>query len=134
MESKIKARSVLNANYKQIMSAFSSIYTQLEFGDTTDDNKALRLAAFYTVVFFRAVGVAPIVSNIDLYMSKNPKVLLTSDDLNLAAEILVENHIHELKVGGMINVNHSEDGGCEITLTEKGQAESKLAGKDIRLL
>lgn len=134
MESKIKARNVLNSNYKQIMSAFSSIYTQLEFGETSSEEKTPFLAAYYTVVFFNAKSIPPIVSHIDLHMSKNSHLTLTVEDKELAAEILVENHIHELKLEGFINVEMTENGLTQISLTEKGMEQSKLLGKDVRLL
>ena len=134
MEPKIEARQVLNANYKQIMSAFSSICTQLEFGETSNQDKISSIAAYYTVVFFKAKTIPPIVSHIDLYMSKNSDILLSEEDQNLAAEILVENHIHELKIEGLIEVKNNESGLHEIYLTDKGKKEAKKLGKDIRLL
>jgi hypothetical protein len=134
MGPRILARQLLNENYKQIMSAFSSIYTQLEFGDTQENQKLLQLSAYYTAVFFKVKTIPPIVSHIDMYMSQNPSVQLDEDDQSLAAEILVENHIHELKVSGLINVRTLDNGVHEITLTDKGIEQSKAAKKDIRLL
>ncbi len=134
MESRIRARTILNENYKQIMSAFSSICTQLEFGETGSQEKINTISAFYTVVFFNAKTIPPVVSHIDLYMIGNPEITLSEDDQNLAAEILVENHIHELKLSGMIEVKPSESGLYEIYLTNKGKQESKKSGKDIRII
>ena len=134
MESRIRARTILNANYKQIMSAFSSICTQLEFGETSSQEKINTIAAFYTVVFYNAKSIPPVVSHIDLYMLSNPEITLSEEDQNLAAEILVENHIHELKLSGMIEVKPSESGLYEIYLTNKGKQESKKTGKDIRII
>jgi hypothetical protein len=134
MGPRILARQLLNENYKQIMSAFSSIYTQLEFGENGTSPKLNQIAAYYTVVFFKAKTIPPIVSHIDLHMTNNPDLHLDEEDQNLAAEILVENHIHELKVDGLINVRTLENGLHEITLTEKGLSKSKAFKKDIRLL
>lgn len=134
MEHRIEARKKLNESYKQIMSAFSSIYTQLEFGDNSNEEKLTQLAAFYTVVFIKAKNIPPITSHIDLYMSKNPEMFLDEADQHLAAEIIVENHIHELKLEGFIEVKSSDSGIYEISLTDQGKCESKKKGKDIRLL
>ena len=134
MEPRIVARQHLNANYKQIMSAFSSIYTQLEFGENAAPEKIAQLASYYTVVFLKAKTIPPIVSHIDIYMSKNSELSLDEDDQNLAAEIIVENHIHELKINGLIEVKNSDQGLYEIYLTDKGKKESKKSGKDIRLI
>jgi calcineurin-like phosphoesterase family protein len=134
MESRIIARGILNENYKQIMSAFSSIYTQLEFDSQAEDSRLRQISAYYTVVFFKAKSLAPIVSHIDAYMANNSEISLTEDDQNLAAEILIENHIHELKTEGLIEVEVNENGLHVISLTEKGKIESRSKGKDIRLI
>lgn len=134
MSDKTLARSVLNKNYKQLMSAFSSIYTQLEFGDTSSSDKIPMLAAYYTVVFFKVKTVPPITVAIDLHLKQNPDFSLDDEDLDLAAEIITENHIHELKTEGMITIRQTPSGLYEIFLTDKGKSESKQKGKDIRLL
>lgn len=134
MSDKTVARSILNKNYKQLMSAFSSIYTQLEFGDVSSSEKIPTLAAYYTVVFFKAKTVPPITVAIDIYMKKNPEFSLDDSDLDLAAEIITENHIHELKTEGLISIKQNQSGIYEIFLTDKGKSESKQKGKDIRLL
>lgn len=134
MEPNIEARQILNANYKQLMSAFSSIYTQLEFGETGSPEKLAQIAAYYTVVFFKTKTLPPIVTHIDLYMSKNPELTLSDSEQSLASEIVVENHIHELKIEGFIEIKTNEEGLIEINLTDKGKKHSKKIGKDIRLL
>ena len=116
------------------MSAFSSICTQLEFGDTSNSEKIPMLAAYYTAVFFKAKTVPPITVAIDLYLKQNPEFSLNEEDLDLAAEIITENHIHELKTEGLISIKQNQAGVYEIFLTDKGKTESKQKGKDIRLL
>jgi|688.fasta_scaffold34124_8 hypothetical protein len=134
MEYKYIARTRLNKDYKQIMSAFSAICTQLEFGEVSNKEKIPLFASYYTLVFLKAGDIPPIVYAIDAYLAKNPEFALDENDLDLAAEIITENHIHELKTEGLITIKQSSSGVYEIFLTEKGKSDSKAQGKDIRLI
>lgn len=133
MKDYIEAKKILNANYKEIMAAFSSICTQLELpssGLTSEEVSAK--GAYYTVVWRYMLNSSPLVSAIEDHIRKNKDNQLTHLDTELAVVILTENKIHQLERAGFVIVTRTEGGVSILELTAKGKAASIKNGQDVR--
>jgi hypothetical protein len=127
------AKKILFADYKNIMSAYSLICTQIEFqeNDLSPDQISAK-AAYYTVVWRYLEGVSPMVSSIEKFIKQNLDIVLTEIDNELAIAILIESKIHDLEINGLASVVRNQDGTTVINLTDKGKEVSKRLKKDVR--
>ena len=127
------AKRVLFADYKNIMSAYSLICTQIETQEAElNAEQVSAKAAYYTVVWRYLEGVSPMVSAIDKFIKQNLDTVLSDIDSELAIAILIEIKIHDLERTGLASVTRKEDGTTVINLTEKGKEVSKKLKRDVR--
>ena len=127
------AKRVLFADYKNIMSAYSLICTQIETQEAElNAEQVSAKAAYYTVVWRYLEGVSPMVSAIDKFIKQNLDTVLSDIDSELAIAILIESKIHDLERTGLASVTRKEDGTTVINLTEKGKEVSKKLKRDVR--
>lgn len=127
------AKRILFADYKNIMSAYSLICTQIETQEETlTPEQVSAKASYYTVVWRYLEGVSPMVSAIDKFIRQNLDTVLSDIDNELAIAILIESKIHDLERAGLASVVRKEDGTTVINLTEKGKEVSKKLKRDVR--
>lgn len=127
------AKRILFADYKNIMSAYSLICTQIETQEAElNAEQVSAKAAYYTVVWRYLEGVSPMVSAIDKFIKQNLDTVLSDIDSELAIAILIESKIHDLERIGLASVTRKEDGTTVINLTEKGKEVSKKLKRDVR--
>ena len=134
MEEYNKAKKYLNENYKDVMSLYSRIYTQIEseLNDLPIESKN-GIAAYYTVLSHRYLKSNPILTKIENAIKKNLDDKLSEFDSELAIAILVESRIHELEKRGLITIKrNNETYVTEIVLTKEGRDLSERLGTDIR--
>lgn len=127
------AKKILFADYKNIMSAYSLVCTQIETQESelTPEQVSAK-AAYYTVVWRYLSGVSPMVSAIDKFIKNNLDTVLSEIDSELAIAILIESKIHDLERTGLASVIRKEDGTTVVNLTEKGKEVSKKLKRDVR--
>jgi len=127
------AKKILFADYKNIMSAYSLVCTQIETqeSDLTPEQVSAK-AAYYTVVWRYLSNVSPMVSAIDKFIKNNLDTVLSEIDSELAIAILIESKIHDLERAGLASVVRKEDGTTVVNLTEKGKEVSKKLKQDVR--
>lgn len=133
MEGYTDAKKILNADYKNIMSAYSLFCTQIETIEdkmTTDQISAK--GAYYTVIWRYLKNEPPMVSIVEKKIRQNLDTQLTHTDNELAVAILVESRIHDLERSGLVLVKRNDDGTTVINLTAKGKTMSRNIQKDIR--
>jgi predicted transcriptional regulator len=128
-----QAKAYLRDHYNDIMSLYSTIFTQIESekSELTLSQKNA-LSSYYTVVSHRILDNFPIISKIERKISENRDLELTNVDNELAVVILVESKIHELETKGLVTVSKKDDGSKILTLTKKGRDVSARIGEDIR--
>lgn len=128
-----KAKSYLFDNYKDIMSLFSTIYTQIESEHEELNNfQKTAISAYYTVVSHRILKNNPLVSKIEKQLSLNADAVLTELDNELATAIVTVSRINDLEKAGYVKVEISDEQTLKVTLTKKGRKRSEQIGKDIR--
>jgi hypothetical protein len=133
MDKYVEAKKILTADYKNIMSAYSLLCTQIEVQEdkmTTEQISAK--AAYYTVVWRYLKNEAPMISVVEKNIKKNLDKKLTDVDNELAVAILVESRIHDLELAGLVFVKRNTDGTTVVSLTEKGKQMSRNIQRDIR--
>lgn len=133
MEKYAEAKKILMADYKNIMSAYSLLYTQIEVQEdkmTTEQVSAK--AAYYTVVWRYLKSESPLISIVEKNIKQNLDKKLTDIDNELAVAILMESKIHDLETSGLVTVKRKEDGTTIVSLTEKGKQMSRNIKRDIR--
>ena len=133
MEGYTDAKKILNADYKNIMSAYSLFCTQIETIEdkmTTDQISAK--VAYYTVIWRYLKNEPTMVSIVEKKIRQNLDTQLTHTDNELAVAILVESRIHDLERSGLVLVKRNDDGTTIINLTAKGKTMSRNIQKDIR--
>lgn len=127
------AKRILFADYKNIMSAYSLICTQIETQEAElNAEQVSAKAAYYTVVWRYLEGVSPMLSAIDRFIKQNLDTVLSDIDSELAIAILIESKIHDLERTGLAFVTRKEDGTTVINLTEKGKEVSIKLQRDVR--
>ena len=132
MEDFLKARSYVQSKYKELMSLYSMIYTQLEVGDATSEESTLAaITSYYTVVSNRFLKSNPMVSVIQKFIKNNGDKELSDFDSEVATTILTYAKVNDLEKKGLVRCEF-KNGEMIINLTEKGKEKSKEIQSDVR--